>query len=220
MQAAVTTANQTYQDAQQQVVRDNITVVADTNKLNALTLDVTIAAGIAGVSGLLAAIEAEVVAISQLGAAPATQIPILGVGLAVGVAVSNVIASTFGLIAAVATDAAFAYQVKLNDAAAKLSTDGGVLASDQAIASGALAQLQADMDTQTALTAAYDVAEQAYTASEQAYTNDQATSAWSKPRGKPIRQTPSRASSLLPRPNRSPQPRAAAGLCSSAPKAR
>ena len=33
------------------------------------------------------------------------------------------------------------------------------------------------MDTETALAAAYDVANQAYTSSEQAYTNDQATSA-------------------------------------------
>ena len=50
------------------------------------------------------------------------------------------------------------------------------MATDQAAQAQALAQLQADMDTQTALTAAYDVAQQAYTSSEQAYTNDQATS--------------------------------------------
>ena len=58
-----------------------------------------------------------------------------------------------------------------------LTTDTGTLGLDQANAAGAYAQLQADMDTETALAAAYDVMNQAYSSSEQAYTNDQTTSA-------------------------------------------
>ena len=73
--------------------------------------------------------------------------------------------------------AAFGYQVELNNASTTLGNDSATLALDQTDEAQAAAQLQADMDTETALTAAYDVANQAYTSSEQAYTSDQTTSA-------------------------------------------
>ena len=58
----------------------------------------------------------------------------------------------------------------------QLTTDANIDATDQTNEAEAYAQLQADMDTETAFAAAHDVAEQAYTTSEQAYTADQATS--------------------------------------------
>ena len=86
--------------------------------------------------------------------------------------------ATLGLVSAIYNAAAFGYQVELNDAANTLANDYRYFGPGSGrLRQAALAQLQADMDTETALAAAYDVAEQAYTASEQAYTNDQATSA-------------------------------------------
>ena len=81
------------------------------------------------------------------------------------------------MVSAITGAAALKAQVDLNNDSNTLSNDTAALTTDQANQAQAYAQLHADMDTQAALAAAYDVAEQAYTSSEQAYTNDQTTSA-------------------------------------------
>ncbi len=176
IQAAVTTANQTYQADVQITNQESNIVNADTNTVNSLTTSTTIADGIAGVAGLVAAVLTEIGAIEGVVTAPLTGVPVAGSLAATATALLNATAATVGLIAAAATVAALGYQVELNDASNTLSNDSGILATDQANQAQAYAQWQADRDTETALAAAYDVAKQAYTSSEQAYTNDETIS--------------------------------------------
>ena len=177
IQAAVTTANQTYQADVQITNQESNMVNADTNTVNALTNSVTIADGIAGAVGLVGAVFAEIAAVEGLASAATYQIPVVGTFTAEANAAVNLVAATLGLVSASASAAAQRDQVDLNNASTTLGNDSATLALDQTAEAQAAAQLQADMDTETALTAAYDVANQAYTSSEQAYTSDQTTSA-------------------------------------------
>ena len=177
IQAAVTTANQTYQADVQITNQESNTVNADSNTVNALNTSVTVADGLAGVAGLASAVFSEFSDVESLALAFTLQIPIVGAATAEAAAALNLVSATLGLISATYNAAAFGYQVELNHASTTLGNDSATLALDQTAEAQAAAQLQADMDTETALTAAYDVANQAYTSSEQAYTNDQTTSA-------------------------------------------
>jgi len=177
IQDAVTTANQTYQAAAQIASTENVKVSAEILSVTALTAEVTTALEVAGITGLVSAVFTEAGAIVAFATAPLAQAPVAGTVREIFLGSLGVIGATLGLVAATANIAAFAYQVDLNDEVALLTADAGTLALDQANQAQAGAQLQADQDTQTALTAAYDVATQAYSSSEQAYTNDQTTSA-------------------------------------------
>jgi hypothetical protein len=177
IQAAVTTANQAYQTATQITIRAQNKVDGDNNRVNADINAVTIASGVAAVAGLVDAVLTEITAIAQLAAAPVAGAPLAGPIAATGVALFNLVAATFGLVAASATAAELKYQVDLNNDANTLATDTVTLTTDEVAQAQAFAQLHADMDTEAALAAAYDVAEQAYTSSEQAYTNAQTSSA-------------------------------------------
>jgi hypothetical protein len=177
IQAAVTTDKQTYQAAKQIADKEQGTVQAEQNKVVSELTTVTNLDIAAGSFDLIAAVLTEVTAIAEAVTAPAIQVPVVGTAASIAIATLNGFAATAGLVAAVLSVGALGEQVKLNDDSNALANDVGTLASDQANEQGAYAQLQADMDTETALAAAYDVAKQAYTSSEQAYTNDQTTSA-------------------------------------------
>ena len=177
IQAAVTTDKQTYQAAETIATDDNGTVINDTTKVTVLTTEVTNVNDAAGSFAFLAAVVGEAAAFAAAPAAALLAIPGANSAAATVVADLQIIAGTLGLVSASLVAASLKKQADLNDAVAALTTDAGTLAQDQANAAGAYAQLQADMDTETALAAAYDVMNQAYTSSEQAYTSDQTTSA-------------------------------------------
>jgi hypothetical protein len=177
IQAAVTAANQANQTAQVIANQENNVVNADTTEVNALNTAATVASGSAAAAGLVSATLDEVLALINLAMAPAKSVPPGNIPVNVILGVLGVYSATANLASAGYTQVAYQDQVALNTASITLATDSGILATDQANQQMAQAQLQADMDTETALTAAYDVAEQAYTSSQQACTNAQANSA-------------------------------------------
>jgi len=176
IQSSVASANQTYRAAAQATNQAKVAVDATNATVTADLLLVTNLNIAAGSFSLITATLNEITAIYQLATAPSIGVPVVGSVGAIGVALFNVVASTFGLISATAGAAALSAQVDLNNDANALSNDLAILNSAQAAQAQAYAQLYADMDTQAALAAAYDVMEQAYAASQQAYTNAQATS--------------------------------------------
>jgi hypothetical protein len=177
IQAAVTTVNQTYQAAVQTTVRAQSAVDKDNNTVNADITYVTNLNITAGSFTLIAATLSAVGAVVGLSAAGVFLIPGVNQAAELVAASINVAAAAANLISAATNAAELSAQVTLNNDSNTLATDMATLNTAQANQAQAYAQLHADMDTEAAFAAAYDVAQQAYASSEQAYTNAQTTSA-------------------------------------------
>ena len=178
IQTAVVNDRQMLETAVQATNLANITVNAQANKIayeTNVVAGLSIAAGAAWtVSALLQYFGFDFVAVT---AAVDADLP-GGPGVVLGETAAIEIASGLSNLAAAALClAAAGEQDTLNQAYNQLSTDQSTLATAQANQALVAAQLTADIDTQTAVTAAYNVAEQAATSAEMAATSAQVVEA-------------------------------------------
>jgi hypothetical protein len=164
IQTAVGTDRQTYQS--DVTATNNATSIANTaqNTVNYDTLvidglDLTegltwTIAGALGLAGSILTVTGDVELAIPLGFATAS-VTLLSANS------MNIAANTFNLVAAAASLASASEAYTLYHDSQTLSTDASTAAADQSAQDVAQAQLQADMDTETAVAAAYNVAQQA-----------------------------------------------------------
>ena len=163
IQGAVAIDNLTYQVDVQATTTETGVVNAEQDVVTGLTDTVTVLSGIADAAQLLSGYLSYAAAIAEDIAAVTVDIPGLDTITLGSVAQLNTASSLLGLIEGITDVAEQAASIALIVATNDLGTDETTLATDQAAQDAAYAQLHADMDTETAFAAAYNVAEQNYT---------------------------------------------------------